>query len=199
MNLTPDQVHGLGIALNEATLWGVEVDEDRKVAAATFSVLTLPEQGNPPEDARVQFVFSPVGRIAVSLRLGRWNDTTAEVVKLSVEELLSAVQSFGGSPIYGWEFFDVHDKNFPRWSDRLSLDWRNGGDGLAHSITLFQEGKDRHIDICLWFDSFVMRDARGRELSLDDFIAGGKRWWDALYRGDSRTSEQGIFPLKIDA
>jgi hypothetical protein len=199
MNLTEEQIQGLGIALNEATLLGMEVDTDRRIAAATFFVLTLPEQGEPPDDARVQFIFSPVGRVAASLRLGRWDDATAEVVRFPIEELLPVAHSFGGLPIYGWEFFDAHDKDFPRWADRLSVDWRDGADGLSHSITLFQEANNKHLDICLWFDSFVIKDSQGQGLQLEEFIAGGQRWWDGLYSGDSRTSNQGIIPLKTDA
>jgi len=122
MTLTEEKKQGLSIALNEAILLGIEVDTNRNLAAATFRVLTLPEQGSPPDDSRVQLIFAPVGRVAASLRLGRWDDREARVSAFQIDELLSVVQSFGGSPIYGWEFFDTDDKDFPRWSDRLSLD-----------------------------------------------------------------------------
>jgi hypothetical protein len=196
MRLTKEERHGLSVALNEATLLGVEIDTDRKLAAATFSVMTLPEAGLPPHDSRVQFIFSPLGRVAASLRLGRWNDSEAEVVPFQIDGLLSVVKGFGGLPIYGWEFFDVHEKDFVRWSDRLSFDYRGGTEGLEHSILLFQEGHDRHLDLCLWFDTFEIRDPEGKEISMVDFIVGGKRWWDGLYSGDERTSNSGIIPLK---
>ena len=199
MNLTQEQIEGLGIALNEATWLGLEVDTERRIAAATFRVLTLPVDGDPPEDTRVQFEFSPVARLAASLRLGRWDDLTARVVKFPIEELLSVVRSFGGLPIYGWQFFDVNDRDFIPWADRLSLDWRGGADGLSHSITLFQDGGDRHLDLCLWFDSLVTRDPLGQVILLDELIAGGRRWWDGLYSGDSRTSDHGIFPMKNES
>lgn len=196
MRLTEEEKHGLSVALNEATLLGVEIDTDRKLAAATFSVLTLPEEGSPPNDPRVQFIFFPVGRVAASLRLGRWNNPEAEVVPFQIEELLSVVKGFGGLPIYGWEFFDVHEKDFVRWSDRLSFDYSSGPEGLEHSILLFQEGPDRHLDLCLWFDTLEVKDPQGKEIKLMDFIVGGKRWWDGLYSGDERTSSSGIIPLK---
>lgn len=189
MNLTPEQIQGLGIGLNESTLLGLEVDAEKRIAAATFAVLTLPDRGDPPEDTRVQFIFSPVGRVVASLRLGRWDDLTAKVIDFPIEELLQVTQTFGGLPIYSWEFFDVHDKDFSRWANRLSLDWQRGTDGRSHSITLFQEGNDRHLDVCLWFDDLAIRDAGGQSIGLDDFIAGGRRRWDGLYSG--RQSEIG--------
>lgn len=196
MKLTEEDINGLDIALNEATLLGFEVSAQDRVAAATFAVLTLPEQGKPPEDLRMQFLFAPIGRIAASLRLGRWDDDTARVVPFAIDQLLSVVQDFGGQPIYGREFFDVHQKNFSQWAERLSLDcsWEPGG--LTHFITLFQEGHDKHLDICLWFDSFIIRDPLGNEISLTNFIAGGKRWWDGLYSGDERTAGHGIVPMR---
>ena len=128
----------LGVALNEADLLGFEVDAVRRLAGATFRVLTLPAEGQPAEDRRVQMLFKPVGRVIASLRNGLWNDDTAEVVPFALSELLNVVQSFGGQPIYGWDFFDIHEREMDRWAHRLSLDWRSGTDGLSRSITLFQ-------------------------------------------------------------
>ena len=196
MSLTEEEKHGLSVALNEATLLGMEVDTDRKLAAATFRVLTLPEEGPPPSDPRVQIIFSPVGRVAASLRLGRWNDLKAQVVSFDIDDLLSVVQSFGGLPIYGWEFFDTDGKSVDRWSDRLSFDYRSDVQSSAHSILLFQDGGERHLDICLWFDAVQIKDPKGNDLPIEEFIAGGRRWWDALYQGDERTSSSGIVPLK---
>jgi hypothetical protein len=114
MQLTESQKIGLGVALNESTLLGFEVDPTRRLAGATFAVLTLPEEGPPLEDSRIQFLLYPVGRVAASLRLGRWDDQTAEVVSFGIESLLEMVRSFGGRPIYGWQFFDVHEEDFPK-------------------------------------------------------------------------------------
>jgi hypothetical protein len=195
MKLTEEQKQGLGVALNEATLLGLEVDPQRRVAGATFSVFTLPEEGPAPEDTRVQMLFEPVGRLAASLRLGHWDDSSAEVVTFSIEELLAQVQSFGGLPVYGWEFFDVHEKDFPKWNDRLSIDCRSGEDGQEHTISLFQEGDERHLDICLWFDDFRIRNASGNEITLVEFIAGGTRWWNAFYAKDPRTQGKGMYSI----
>lgn len=189
----------LNVAFNEATLLGAEVDAERRVAAVTLDVLTLPSEGPPPEDSRVQLILHPVGRVAASWRMGSWDDPNAEVVPFPLERLLEVVQSFGGQPIYGWEFLDAHDKDMARLRRRLSLDWRSGEDGLSHSLSLFQESASRkvqHLDLFLWFDELVVRRPDGTTHSLEDFAAGGQRWWDALYAGDQRTEGQGISPLR---
>lgn len=196
MKLTQEDIDGLGVALNEATLLGFEVSEKDRVAAVTFEVLSLPEFGNPPSDSRVLFVFAPVGRIAASLRLGRWDDNTAQVVPFTIDQLFDVVQDFGGQPIHGWKFFDVDHEQIKRWVERLSLDCLWEPKSLSHSITLFQEGNGKHLDICLWFDDFIITDPKGNEISLPNFIAGGKRWWDGLYSGDKRTNGYGISPLR---
>lgn len=198
MSLSPEQVQGLGVALNEASLLGLEVSPERCLAAATFAVLTLPDAGAASDDARVQFQFHGVGRVAASLRHGRWDDAKARVDTFPLARLLEVVQSFNGLPIYGWEFFDVHEQHFAKWSDRLSLDFRCATGGSKHSISLFQDGGDRILDICLWFEDLSIHSPLGVNIRLEDFIAGGRRWWDAFYQGDERTAGAGIIPLKND-
>jgi hypothetical protein len=186
----------LNVALNEATLLGFEVDADRRLGGATFSVLTLPVTGPTPDDARIQLLFSPVGRVAASLRLGRWNDPNAELVPFELAQLLREVQNFGGLPIYGWEFFDVHEEELARWDGRVSLDWRSGSDGTFHSIRVFQEHPaNRYLSLIVWFDKLSARHPDGTAISLKEFTSGGRRWWDALYAGDARTAGRGINPL----
>ncbi len=195
MELSSEDRAALGVALNEAALLGVEVDRGTRHAAATLAVLSLPMEGPEPEDRRVQLVLESVGRFAASLRLGRWDDGNAAVLPFLLEELLPTVQSFGGLPIYGWEFFDVAERTFPALAHRLSLDVQLGLDGAAHSLFLFQEGPDRHLDLWLWFDRFTIRDPVGRVISLADFTAGGRRWWDAFNKHDPRIQGHGMFPL----
>jgi hypothetical protein len=197
MKLSEEEKAALGVALNEATLLGFEVDPIRGIAAVTFQVLTLPEQGPPPHDSRVQFLFRPVGRVAASLRNGTWDDFSAEVVPFTIDKLLEVVLGFGGLPIYGWEFFDVHEAQLAYWGNRFSLDWRSGENGVSHSIRVFQEdGFNRYLDLLVWFDDFEIRRPDGIVIPLRDFVTGGKRWWDGLKSGDPRTHGVGIIPLK---
>jgi hypothetical protein len=148
----------------------------------------------------VSLLLSPVGRVVASLREADWADPSAAAVPFQVSELLGVVQSFHGLPVYGWEFFDMHDGALAKWGNRLSLDWTSGDDGRSHSITLFQEAGNRILDLIVWFDHLEVRSADGEVIQLDQFVADGKRWWEALYAGDPRTAGRGIVPAgKADA
>ena len=93
------------------------------------------------------------------------------------------------------EFFDTHDTDFPKWADRLSLDWQGESVGFSHSFTMFQEGDKRHLDLCIWFDAFEVRSPAGETIPLGDFCAAGERWWRGLDSGDSRVQGHGIHRL----
>ncbi len=137
-----------------------------------------------------------VGRISASLRHGEWDDETADVEPFSLEQLSEVVLSFHGLPIYGWEFIDPAEGSWQRWRDRLSLDETLGAHGTAHHIDLFQAGgTTRHLDLRVWFDDLIVYDMAHTILSIEDFVAGGRRWWDALYAGDDRVQGHGIIPM----
>ncbi len=185
---------GLGVALNEADLVGVRIDAATRTATVTLLVPVLDE--SPAHRQReVQLLLHPVDRVVASLRAGCWNDRAAAVLPLTLPDLPVAVRSFGGQPIYGWDFFDVHETELARWGDRLSLDWRGGTGGGEHPLTLFQEGHDRHLDLCLWFDDLEVLDARGLRVPLSDFVAGGRQWWSAFRANDPRAGGHGLVPL----
>jgi hypothetical protein len=195
-HLSDEDKEGLGVALNEATLLGAEIHEASRIAGVTLSVLTLPEAGPAPADPRLQILCFNVGRVAASLRLGVWNDASAPVVTFGPGDLLTKVQEFGGCAVYGWEFFDVADARMATWHSQASFDVRySSTDGQRHSLTLFQEGSNRHLGFCIWFDEMVLRDSSGNDLDLADVIAGGKRWWDAFHDNDPRTRGNGMIPL----
>jgi hypothetical protein len=146
VEITCEQRRGLNIALNEAKLLGFEVDPSRRLAGATFSVLTLPEHGPPPSDGRIQMIFHPIGRVTAFF----WRRVThAAVWKLKpfrVEELLRVVEDVGMASLYGWNFFDVEQPS-PRPAEQTpSLDWECGPGGCAHSITIFPRGELRITD-----------------------------------------------------
>jgi hypothetical protein len=197
MNITDDIAKGLGVALNESSLIGVEYSDEYNCVAATFSVLTLPDDHAPePKDPRIQIVFYEIGRIAASLRNGYWNEYDAEIVNFEIGQLLSIVELFGGQPIYGWEFFNIEDEEFPKWRDRLSLDFTNSNGSQNNFISLFQEGSSlkKHLDLWIWFESLKIFNAKNQEIKTSSFIRGGERWWDALHNRDQRTDSHGIFP-----
>ena len=193
MQLSEEERHAIGVALNEATLLGLEVDPNRRIAAATFKVLTLPPEGPPPADTRVQLLVHPVGRVLGSLREKDSPDVEFASVPFAVSQVLDVVQSFGGLPVYGWEFIDLMTEDA---TESESLRWEAGVDGLQHSISLFQSSGLRELAVKLWFDELEICSPDGLKIPLKGFCDGGRRWWDALYAGDPRTYGHGIFPGK---
>lgn len=199
MELSPDQLREFGVALNEATLIAVEVKPELHAAAVTLGVLALPSDDGPePADTRRVLLLGSVGRIAASLRNGRWDDADAPVETFALDGLRDVVTGFAQQTIHGWSFLDVPaDETFDRWSDRLSLDWRAEPAGLTHTLDLFQgsaEGPARHLELRIWFDELRIFEPDGTELPFDEFTAAGVRWWDALKAGDPRTAGHGIQP-----
>lgn len=194
--LTPWQQEELGVALNEATLVDVQIDPHSASAVITFAPLSLPEEGELPDEYTVQFRLGSVGRVVASLRGGSWDDPTAPITPFLLEELSLIVRSFNQLPIYGWEFFGTAETQLANLGARISLDWTSATGGSTYTLRLFQEGSNRFLDLLLWFDSLEIRDQAGKLIPIDTFIADGIRWWDALQKGDPRTGGRGIYPLK---
>ena len=101
VDLTAETLAGLNRALDEALLLGVEVESEERVAGVTLAVLTLPDDGPVPDDRRVLLVLGGVGRVAASLRRGRWDDETADVVPFEIGDLFEVVKDHLGCSIYG--------------------------------------------------------------------------------------------------
>jgi hypothetical protein len=197
--ISDDERDGLNVALNEATWAAMDVDVTARRARLLLDVLSLPPEGAERAGSRVVVAVNRVSRIAASLRMGRWDDEAAEVIPLAVCDLDATVRSFGGCPIYGWQFIDPPQESWLNWRDRLSLDARLDPEESPHVIDLFQKGgsaQPRHLDLRVWFEQIRITTHDGRGIPLPDFIASGVRWWDGLYAGDTRTSGHGIFPLR---
>jgi hypothetical protein len=197
-HLSADLADRLGIALEESRWLALDLHEMGKRVLLTFEVLALPEEGPPPTDALVVFVLDPVRRIAASLSF--LDESKQRIARpLALKALPAVVKSFGGCPIYGWDFIDRSDDAFEEWSPHLSLDKTVSSEEGAHWIDLFQEGAepqaiaidpdntDRILDVRIWFDSLRIRTLAGQDLDPEKFAAAGRRWWDAMQRGDPRT------------
>lgn len=190
---------GLGVAFNEAALFGVELDEEKRRVGVTLSMVCANEDGTLPDDKRVQIILQPVGKLVASLRNGRWDDEKAEIVPFKADELLETIKSFQGLPIYGWEFINCGDNDYNQWSKRASLTFESGTDGLSHTFDLFQEGFERHLDLRIWFDDMKFFSPGGQEIEIEEVIKRGKRGWDQIYSGDKKaTNEYAIFPTGKD-
>jgi hypothetical protein len=191
----------IDVAFNEATLFDVALRRDKREIALGFEVLTLPEGAGGSGHASVTLVLEGVTGVVASFRRGRWNDEDAEVVPLTADEIPAVVASFGGQPIYGWEFFDQPEGSWARWQNRLSLEAHWNACRAAHSLRVFQEslqGPARHLDLGFWFERIEVRDVDDRALDLEEFTLGGRRWSDAMIAGDERTKQSGIVPLRPD-
>lgn len=57
----------LDSALEEATLLGLELNEEKNIVLSTFKMLCCDSEGNIPDDRRVSIIFGPVGKIVASL------------------------------------------------------------------------------------------------------------------------------------
>jgi hypothetical protein len=196
-NIGVEERDGLNVALNEAAWLAADVDTAVRRARLLLDVLSLPADTALSAASRVIIAVNRVSRVAASLRMGWWNDEAAAVIPLQVADLDTTVRSFGGCPIYGWEFIDPPEESWSNWDHRLSVDARLDQCESPHVIDLFQEGggEQRHLDVRIWFEQIQITAHDGREISISDFVASGIRWWDGMYSGDPRTGGQGIYPL----
>ncbi len=163
-----------------------------------LTVLSRDEGGTETPDPRRTLRLSGVSRVVASYRAGTWDDTEAAVLPLDADGLRELLRRSGGTPIYGWEFVDHDDRTWPDWRRRLSLDVALSGTG-GHHLTLFQDFQGKaHLDFRAWFTDLSVLDGAGGRLDLDAFIAGGMRWWDAMYAGARSDLAPGIGKLASD-
>jgi hypothetical protein len=190
----------LDVALNEAEWHNARVRPEIAEAMLDFRVWALPEVGPEPneQDRVLRLRLTDIGRVAASLRAGRWDDEAAQVEDFQIEDLNEVVHSFGVQPIYGWSFFDPPEQDWAHWKDRLSLDlvisdaWSR-----QHVLDLFQEsgaGPARHLDLRIWFNGLAGYDFDSQPVPLVEAAAAGRRWWDALFARDPRVAGHGIVP-----
>jgi hypothetical protein len=78
--------------------------------------------------------------------------------------------------------------------ERVSVDVGLAGNG-THTLDLFQKDGQRIPDVRTG-GTLAVTTAAGQPLEVEGFVAGGRRWWDALYAGDSRAGGHGIVPLR---
>ncbi|MFE3191599.1 hypothetical protein ACFXHA_21495 [Nocardia sp. NPDC059240] len=189
-------IKGLNLALSEATCLGIDVDTAAGTLRLELDVLTLPEDGPPPEDCDIYLTLTGVSRVAASLRRQRWDDLEPVVLPLTLDGLHDAVNSFGGGALHGWDFLDLSDSSWSQWRKLLSFDTELRDTEGAHMMEFSQEeGIDpRELDVRVWFDGAVVTDQQGNPIPLQDFIDGGVRWWQAHDAGDPRAMRPDVVP-----
>ncbi len=196
MELSEEQRLGLNTAISEAACLALDVDEANAIVRVTLEVLSLPVSGPSSTDRTLTLTLSGVGRIAASLRSQNWNQTEPVVEPLALSALPSAVNSFGGAHLHGWEFIDLPESSWTQWGHLLSLDTTLSPDSAPHVLELSQEegASPRELDLRVWFRAVEIRDPAGNAIPLQDFIDGGVRWWTAHDASDPRTKSADVAP-----
>ena len=184
----------LNHALNEARLLDLRL-EGPDILVQIRGLTYQPE--GAPEAALFTLCLVNFGRMAASLRRGNWNDEIAPILPLNADSLSLDLQPHLGHDLYGWDFINSNEETRINWISRLSLNIERSTGSLVNSLDLFQDGAC-HLDLCVWFDYLKVLRADGSEVTLEHFGRDGRAWWDAFNRGDPRTSQMGIVPLKSD-
>lgn len=189
---------GLESALNEASVVGLRQVSGVDAIDVLLHVSALPATGPIDPDARRVLRLRLPGRVSVLLRrdstAGGGFDPAVPLADLTeVEEFFESLS--WADAMYGWKFFDdpslVED-----WPRELSLTLNLGHDTAAHTFYWFSEcGRGRGgdtetycIEGTVSFEDLAVLRADGTEEPLEEFIANGCRWWNALYDGDERVS-----------
>ena len=187
-------IAGLNVALNEAKWLDLEFNSSSRIAVASFKVLTLPLESFPPEDTTVHISFYSVSRLVAIYKNGKWDDEKAEIFPLNKEELPKIIQNFGGLPIYGWEFVQSVSDTSEAFK-KVSFEF-NANEKNAYKLRLFQASSSRYLELHLWFDDLTIKNLDSHNLPLEQFIAGGKRFWETIHKKDFRVQGYGIHPLE---
>jgi hypothetical protein len=194
MTITEEIKSGLNVALNHATLNYVEFHEGENSVKAVLDCLAVELNGEFPLDTRIILDFVQIGRISASYRLGKWNDETAIIKKITNEqELTKALKELSPDSMYRIEFFE-------KWSNQISFDYttEKNLDGF-NTIDLFAEQfitPVTTVDIGIWFKALKAYTIDNRELSIEEFIARGRRGWDRLSLGGLSTKGHRIWGIE---
>ena len=184
MKNTKENKDKLDLAFNESKINYIGIESD--VVEILMDCVSMNSDNKFPDDDRHKFMFNDFCRIAISFRLGEWDDNKAEIIKIEPTELKSKFDKLKLDSMYGWEYINLDDKTFNDWKDKISLDVVNKDDwNKMNTIDLFAEqiGKDAvTIDIRIWFKDFQIFDYYGIELTKKEFIENGERGWNQLYK-----------------
>ena len=187
---------GLEVALDEATVVGLR-DEPDGAVAVLLHVLALPVAGPPDPDTRRALVLLGVSRVRVLLR----RDVPGQVDYGPALPLadLAAVEAFFASltrtgDLYGGEYLDAPDL-CADWPPEVSLDVTSGPAGAGtRSLYWFNECAAGDETFCvegvMEFADVIVRRADGTPLPVAEFVADGRRWWQAFRTGDPRVSAE---------
>jgi hypothetical protein len=189
---------GMDVALNEAGVLGIRLDRAGAWCDLLLHVLALPETGPLDRDARRILRLSMPAQVSILLRAELAEPVGyGPVVPLSgldaVEEFFASL-SWSGE-MYGWKFLDDPSLTGD-WPARPSLTVQIRPGAASHSLYWFNEcGRTEGdtstaylIEGTATFEDLEVMRADATPQQLDEFIADGRRFWEALFNHDQRLS-----------
>lgn len=171
-----DLLEAVDACLDDARLWGLELNTRYRVLAATFE--PRPERHPRPdrEDARLQVLLYPVAEIAASLRR-HTRDGDVHVETFEVDQLVDVVDSFGGARV-GVPLLSATGRSLESspLGGELSMEGRSqAGDGDTHVLSVHLEADGgRRLDLEATFDEVRVHDTDGQEIPLTAFDGAGQ-------------------------
>ena len=183
---------GMDVALNEAEVLGLRLGESGAWCDLLVHVVALPEHGPLGSDRRRILRLLEPGHVTVLLRTDQAETSGyGDAIPLaSLEEVEAFFASLTRSDtMYGWSFLD-HPAPPSDWPAEPSLTVKLRGDDAPHSLYWFNEcGRDDAaycIEGVVTFDDIEVLRADGTPEPLDEFVADGARYWQALNANDER-------------
>jgi hypothetical protein len=184
MPLTDVHAKSLSRALDEATLFAIEVDVSRRIVGLTMYVLLTPgadESGE--EDTRVLLVLEGVSRIVAAFESRPVRNITGGPSTLT--ELSALVRRIAQTPpgdksMTGPQFVDGDLSRSPvkDWWDRRTLDIAVTDSGTAaHHLYVFQDQPQQALNIVIWFDDVHVCDREGQPITFEALVEGSDEWW----------------------
>lgn len=160
-----DDLDALDGWLTGARLWGLELEHQYRVLAATLEVAAdRHPDGADAADPRLQLLLHPVSRVAALLINEAEGRVTIE--RFTVEQLAQVVDRFDGPALPA----GVIDGPAPvpeDWAPELSLDGASKAfDGRTHHLDLAVSGvHGRRLRLAAWFDVAELRRPDGSDIA----------------------------------
>jgi hypothetical protein len=186
------------VSLNEADVLGIRLDPAGAWCDLLLHVLALPETGPLDPDARRILRLTLPAQLRVLLRTDQTGSAgygpVIPLADLDAVEDFFASLSWSGS-MYGWKFLDnpslTHD-----WPIQPSLTVAVRPGAGSHSLYWFNEcGREEggtNVAYCIegtvTFEDLEILRADATPQPLDEFIVGGRHYWQALHSRDARLS-----------
>lgn len=188
----------LDLAFNESKINFVAIHEGS--LEVVFDFISMNSSGEFPKDDRHIVTFTNFGRIAMSYKMGSWDDENAQLILIEPYAVQQHFDELNLDSMYGWEFINLGLEEFGKWSDKLSLDLTKREDwNSLNTIDLFGEQvgtPEVTIDIRIWFDEMSIKTFEGKELSLQEFTENAQRGWDQMYKTGLTSSNHKTTKLK---